>query len=228
MYEAAHVVLDVTDTTVVPPPDGAAQEDGATDTVGTAACDTVTFWVADGVPVVVVNVTIALRVVRVVFPLVLKITSPFPEPVVVDSITQVSLDDTDQDAFEEMVNLRSPPTFGESHKFCGTDNVGTAPDWVTLIDRVTWVFPHVDVMVTVADRANTDGFGGAVNVTGPVPLPESGETPNQGKVEVVLTDTDHVVFDETVTGMLPPDPTGVHDDCDNEIDGVTRGPVDDN
>ena len=157
-----HDVFDVTDTDVDPAEaDGTDQLDTPTVndgvTVATPGCVTDTVRVTCGVPLVVVNVTVADRADVAVLACADKVTVPLLEPEVGLTVNQAASDDTDHDVFD-VTDTAVDPAEAD-----GTDQLDTptvndgvtvaVPGWVTVSVCVTCGEPLVVRNSIVAVRA---------------------------------------------------------------------------
>jgi len=117
--DTLHARFEVTVTDWDPPPDGAAQLVGDTDTE-TPTCDTDT--VALTLPAV--NVIVPERATVPVFAAAVNVTVPLPEPDAADTDNQaVEFEDTVHDVFDVTDTDWDPPLTGAAQLVGDTDNV---------------------------------------------------------------------------------------------------------
>ena len=211
-------VFDVSDTEVDAPAVAGDHDDKPRLNVGLLpACDTVIVLVCVGLPLVVMNVSVAERAPTAVFAAAVRVTVwlPFPEFVLV--VNQVADEGTLQVVFEVTeVDVDAPAVAGD-HDDKPRLNAGLVPACDTVIVLVCVGVPEVVVKVSVAERVDVAVFAAAVRVTVWLPFPEFVLVVNQ----VADEDTLQVVFDVTEVDVDAPAATGDQVDKPRLNVGVT-------
>jgi hypothetical protein len=149
--------------------------------VGAApACVTEMVLVSALAPDPAVNVTVAVRVVVLVFPMVPSVTLRLPLPPVSFAVTHASSLVTVHVVLEVTLTafVDAPKVASQAVSF--TPNVGATPDCVTAIVLVVALAPDPIINVTVAVRATVLACAVALSVTLLSSLPPVALTVNHG------------------------------------------------